>query len=92
MKFLTEKRSENILTNDAAESWVQRWRQSRKIFSEELNGESLDYPNFHNWLLNTKAELLTQYSSKDIFSVDETALFHRMQVGRSFIGPNEKPE
>ena len=63
-----------------------------KIFSQKLNGESLDCPNFDNWLLTTKAELLTQYFSKDIFNADETALFYRIQVGTSFVGPNEKPE
>ena len=57
-----------------------------------MYGESLDCSNFDNGLLTTKAELLTQYFSKDIFNADETTFFYRIQVGKSFVGPNEKHE
>ena len=34
---------------------------------------------------------MTQYSSKDIFNENETAVLYRMQSGRSFLGSEEKP-
>ena len=50
----------------------------------------MDCPNFTNWLAATKEGIMTQCSSKDIFNVDETGLFCRIQSGRSFMGSEEK--
>ena len=63
---------------DSVMSWLQRWRQRNKISFKAAQGESLNTPNFSEWLSSTK-ELLKDYDPRDIYNADETALFWRQE-------------
>ena len=71
------------------ESWVQRWRERHGIKYVRPHGESADCPDFSEWLVAIQP-ILVKYHPRDIYNMDETALFWRMSSGKTFVGPQEE--
>ena len=71
------------------ESWVQRWRERHGIKYVRPHGESADCPDFSEWLVAIQP-ILVKYHLRDIYNMDETALFWRMSSGKTFVGPQEE--
>ena len=71
------------------ESWVQRWRERHGIKYVKPHGESADCPDFSEWLVAIQPTL-AKYHPRDIYNMNETALFWRMSSGQTFVGPHEE--
>jgi hypothetical protein len=64
--------------------WLCRFKQRRGIASRKLHGEasSVDSLAVHSGRCDLKA-LLSEYSPRDVYNIDETGLFYRMPPSRS---------
>ena len=81
-KILTWMEKE-VPTDIACVSWIQRWRNRRGINFKGAHGENIYCPDYSGWLKNIQP-VIAQYAPENMFNADETALFYRMQSGKTF--------
>jgi hypothetical protein len=72
--------------NDVDESYVERWRQRHSIGSYLISGSSSDADSkaLEKWIRNIFPLISKSFDSKNIYNMDETALFWKALPHRSF--------
>lgn len=88
-KRILERQGHDFPSEGAITSWIQRWRNRHRVKFVGTHGESLDCPDFSEWLEYIHP-VLAEYERQDIWNADESALFYRMQEAHTFAGVNEQ--
>ena len=78
-KRILERQDYDFPSEGACTSWIQRWRNRHRVKFVGTHGESLDCPDFSEWL-EYSHPMLVEYERQDIWNADESALFYRMQA------------
>ena len=81
----------NYTSFNASNGWLQRFITRHNIRMSSLHGESAEVSQevVDNWKQNLP-ELCHGYSDRDIYNVDETAIFFRMLPNKSYIQTTEQ--
>ena len=88
-KRILERQGHDFPSEGACSSWIQRWRNRHRVKFVGTHGESLDCPDFSEWLEYIQP-VLVDFQRQDIWNADESALFYRMQESHTFAAENEE--
>ncbi|KAK7501648.1 hypothetical protein BaRGS_00007079 [Batillaria attramentaria] len=94
LKIRANKIAEDLGIQDwnCSDGWLTRWKKRNNIVSKAESGErgSVDEKATDEWVRNVLKPLLARYEARDVFNVDETALFWRMLPGKSLCFKGER--
>ena len=76
----------------ATTGFLDRWKKRHGIVIKKMAGEekSVSEQDVRPWIDSTLPELLSQYLPEDIYNVDETGLFYKLQPDKSLTFKGEK--
>ncbi|KMZ76545.1 hypothetical protein ZOSMA_10068G00010, partial [Zostera marina] len=76
----------------ASEGWLSNFKERHGIVFKKVQGEAaaVDMEAVDNWRQDILIKLLTEYSPKNVFNVDETGLFWRLMPDKTMTFKGDK--
>ena len=67
----------NFETWEATNGFLHRFCMWYGVLSKRITGESLDCPNYTQFMEEVLTPLLMQYEPQDVYNADETSLYYK---------------
>ena len=77
-------------TWEATNGFLHRFCMRYGVLSKRITGESLDYPDYTQFMEEVLTPLLMQYEPQDVYNADETSLYYKCLPDRTYAFEHER--
>ena len=80
----------NFETWEATNGFLHRFCMRYGVLSKRITGDSLDCPDYTQFMEEVLTPLLMQYEPQDIYNADETSLYYKCLPDRTYAFEHER--
>ena len=80
----------NFETWEATNGFLHRFCMRYGVLSKCITGESLDCPDYTQFMEEVLTPLLMQYEPQDVYNADETSLYYKCLPDRTYAFEHER--
>ena len=80
----------NCETWEATNGFLHRFCMRYGVLSKRITGESLDCPDYTQFMEEVFTPLLMQYEPQDVYNADETSLYYKCLPDRTYAFEHER--
>ena len=77
-------------TWEATNGFLHRFCMRYGVLSKRITGESLDCPDYTQFMEEVLTPLLMQYEPRDVYNADETSLYYKCLPDRTYAFEHER--
>ena len=77
-------------TWEATNGFLHRFCMRYGVLSKRITGESLDCPDYTQFMEEVLTPLLMQYEPQDVYNADETSLYYKCLPDRTYAFEHER--
>ena len=77
-------------TWEATNGFLHRFCMRYGVLSKHITGESLDCPDYTQFMEEVLTPLLMQYEPQDVYNADETSLYYKCLPDRTYAFEHER--
>ena len=77
-------------TWEATNGFLHRFCMQYGVLSKRITGESLDCPDYTQFMEEVLTPLLMQYEPQDVYNADETSLYNKCLPDRTYAFEHER--
>ena len=80
----------NFETWEATNGFLHRFCMQYGVLSKRITGESLNCPDYTQFMEEVLTPLLMQYEPQDVYNADETSLYYKCLPDRTYAFEHER--